>query len=810
MRGLARLASPVMMFIPFKFKASRALSRLTRFQSFVQGLLTVSCLTSLASAADFQAALSLPKLTENAVFRDRLEAKWLNDGKSFWYRVQTGPESHEFVLIQTATGERKVAPDLQSLLGIDAESPQKTSTLKIEMQATKKTGMSSSLKFINQLESDVELFWINPKGEHVRYGGIRAQSDREMSTYEGHVWLITTRTGETLAAIQAQAIPQAIVIDGKGISKPQEKPAEKERGTPSPDGKWTAEIAQGKVLLRDLHTGKPSVLKLHLDASFPFHGRCVWSPNSRAFVAISAAPVKTRRVTIVESSPKDQSQPRVREFDYAKPGDELPQPFPVLFRLQEGGFEGVRVQNDLFPQAFKQSPLMDIRWSADGREFYFDYNQRGHQLYRVLAADAQTGNVRVITEEKSQTFIDYTQKTWRQWLDKTNELLWMSERDGWCHLWLYDVKTGQPKNAVTKGTWPVREVLHVDETQRVVWFMASGLRAKEDPYHKHLCRVNFDGSGFKQLTESDGQHRVDFSPDRNHFIAIWSRADHVPVHELRRSADGRLVTILEKADASRLLATGWSLPERLVAKGRNGKTDIHGILIKPTHFDPKKRYPVVEEIYAGPHSAFSPKEFGRLLRQHQLAELGFIIVQMDGMGTNHRGKAFHDVCWKNLKDAGFLDRRAWIQTAAQTRPWMDLSRVGIYGGSAGGQSAMRAVLDHYDFYHVAVADCGCHDNRMDKIWWNEQWMGWPIDASYAQSSNVDDAHKLQGKLLLIVGELDDNVDPASTTQVVAQLQHAEKNFEYMPIINTGHGAAETPFGSRLRMEFLVKHLLGER
>jgi dipeptidyl aminopeptidase/acylaminoacyl peptidase len=191
---------------------------------------------------------------------------------------------------------------------------------------------------------------------------------------------------------------------------------------------------------------------------------------------------------------------------------------------------------------------------------------------------------------------------------------------------------------------------------------------------------------------------------------------------------------------------------------------------------------------------------------HQLAELGFIIVKMDGMGTNHRGKAFHDVCWKNLKDAGFPDRKLWIKEAAKTRPWMDLSRVGIYGGSAGGQNAMRALLDHHDFYQVAVADCGCHDNRMDKIWWNEQWMGWPVDESYKHSSNLEDAHKLQGHLLLIVGELDTNVDPATTAQVVGALQKAGKTFDFMPIVGTGHGAAETPYGSKMREAFLVRHL----
>lgn len=338
--------------------------------------------------------------------------------------------------------------------------------------------------------------------------------------------------------------------------------------------------------------------------------------------------------------------------------------------------------------------------------------------------------------------------------------------------------------------------------------MASGLRAGEDPYHLHLCRVNLDGSGFVQLTQSDGNHSVEFSPDGKSFIAKWSRADHPPVHELRRSEDGKLICELERTDASALLKAGWTMPERFVAKGRDGKTDIHGIIIKPANFNPKKKYPVVEEVYAGPHGAFAPKEFGRLLRQHAIAELGFIVVQADGMGTNHRGKKFQDVAWKNLQDAGFPDRIAWLKAAAKTRSWLGLKHVGIYGGSAGGQSAMRALLDYNDFYSVAVADCGCHDNRMDKIWWNEQWLGWPLDESYVKSSNVEDAAKLQGKLLLFVGELDKNVDPSSTMQVVNSLEKADKDFDFVLMTGTGHGSAETPYGSRRRMDFLVRHLHG--
>lgn len=701
---------------------------------------------------------NLPKLTENKVFRDQVKPNWLLDSKSFWYRVQVGPQTHEFVLIHAETGTRKTAKSLKEL-GLPENEALKTSATQIELHPTRRTGEESGIKFINQLGENVDLFWINQEGKHIRYGSIRAGGEHEQHTYEGHVWLITSRTGEHLALIEAAVTAQKLIIDGKGLTKTKQPPKKPDQKGKSPDGTTT--------------------------------------------VTSEAEAVSKRKVTVVDSSPKEGLQPKTKVFDYLKPGDPLPQPQLVITRTDG---QKIPVPSDRYENPFSPEGRLDVTWAPDSSEFYFDYNQRGHQLYRVLAANAKTGTMRVVVEETSKTFIHYSGKSWRHWLHPTNELLWMSERDGWCHLYLYDVQTGKPKHQITKGPWPVREVLHVDEAKREVWFLASGLREKEDPYHLHLCRINLDGSDFQQLTEGDGNHRVEFSPNRDFFIDSWSRADYPPVTELRRSSDGTLVCELEKADASALLATGWTLPERFVAKARDGMTDIHGVLIKPSHFDAAKKYPIVEDIYAGPHGAFAPKDFNRQLRMHQIAERGFIVVKLDGMGTNHRGKTFHDVCWKNLKDAGFPDRKLWITAAAKTRPWMDLTRVGIYGGSAGGQNAMRALLDHHDFYHVAVADCGCHDNRMDKIWWNEQWMGWPVDDSYKRSSNVEDAHKLHGHLLLIVGELDTNVDPASTTQVVGALQKADKTFGYMPIIGAGHGAAETPYGSQLRMDFLVRYL----
>jgi dipeptidyl aminopeptidase/acylaminoacyl peptidase len=285
--------------------------------------------------------------------------------------------------------------------------------------------------------------------------------------------------------------------------------------------------------------------------------------------------------------------------------------------------------------------------------------------------------------------------------------------------------------------------------------------------------------------------------------------DLPPVSVLRRAEDGSKIMDIEKADITNLLETGIKLPEIFVEKGRDGITDIWGIIIRPINFDATKKYPVIEYIYAGPHDSFVPKGFRPFLGEmHQLAELGFIIVQIDGMGTSNRSKAFHDVCWKNIKDAGFPDRILWISAAALKYPYMDTQRIGIYGGSAGGQNAAGALLFHPEFYKVAVAACGCHDNRMDKMWWNEQWMGWPVGEEYAQSSNVENAWRLKGKLLLINGEMDNNVDPASTEQLVNALIKANKDFEYVFVPGAKHISNGGIYGSRKRRDFFVKNLLG--
>jgi dipeptidyl aminopeptidase/acylaminoacyl peptidase len=488
-------------------------------------------------------------------------------------------------------------------------------------------------------------------------------------------------------------------------------------------------------------------------------------------------------------------------MEYSKPGDALQIRQPSLFSVADK--RQIPVNTQPFLHQFR---VTTPQWREDSRAFTFEFNQRGHQAYQVV--EVTTGGlVNILINEQSETFIDYSGKRFRHDVDDGREIIWASERDGWNHLYLIDGRNGRVKNQITRGEWVVRGVEHVNDSLRTIIFRGAGRHRGEDPYLVRYYRINFDGSGLRELTPEEANHQATFSSDYTYFVDHYSRIDMAPVTVLRRADNGAVLMQLENADISDLVAAGWKTPEVFVARGRDGKTDIWGNIYRPTNFDPSISYPVIEAIYAGPHSAHVPKSF----RPHfghfsAMAELGFIIVQIDGMGTSHRSKAFHDVCWQNLKDAGFPDRILWMQAAAEKYPYMDIERVGIFGGSAGGQNAMGALLFHPEFYKAAIATVGCHDNRMDKIWWNEQWMGYPVGPHYDESSNVVNAHKLQGKLLLTVGEMDNNVDPASTLQVVDALVRAGKEFEFLMYPGQGHGSGGQ-YGERRKRDFFVRHLL---
>ncbi|MDR1274531.1 MAG: S9 family peptidase [Odoribacteraceae bacterium] len=571
---------------------------------------------------------------------------------------------------------------------------------------------------------------------------------------------------------------------------------------PSPDGSREAFIREGNLFVREIATNETRQLSHDGSAGEYYSSRIVWSPDSKKLVSCKYRPAWTRKLRTVVAAPPGRVQPSMEEIDYVKPGDALPVRLPVLFLPGEG-----RKVDVIFDDPAAQFSVENVRWHPGSGSFTFDYNRRGHQEYIVYKVTGDTARARALVTEKSPTFVHYNALS-RHDLLESDELLWISERDGWRHLYLYDASSGAVKRQVTAGEWVVKRVLFADERRRHVYLVGCGRDAGEDPYLEKIYRVDIDTGDLLCLTPENGNHRVAFSGDRGYFTDNWSRVDLPPVTVLRRASDGVVVLELERADVGEAVAAGWRAPEVFHAKGRDGATDIWGVIVRPVDFDPGRKYPVIEYIYAGPHDSFVPKSFTIAPVDAALAQLGFIVVQIDGMGTANRSKKFHDVCWKNLKDAGFPDRVAWMKAAAAAHPEMDVERVGIYGCSAGGQSAMGAVLFHPDFYKVSVSACGCHDNRMDKIWWNEQWMGYPVGAEYEECSNVVNAHRLEGKLMLILGELDDNVDPSSTVQVVNALIKANKEFEYVLLPNQRHTMGGA-YGERKRRDFFVRHLLHE-
>ncbi len=578
------------------------------------------------------------------------------------------------------------------------------------------------------------------------------------------------------------------------------------------DGKWEAFIQNYNVFLKAVGSKDPAI-PLSLDGSegnYYTLRSVAWSPDSKKIAAYHTRPGYDREVMYIESSPTNQIQPEHISIHYQKPGDALDIAYPVLFDVDTK--QEIAIDNALFPNPYSLSTPV---WWKDGRAFTFEYNQRGHQAYTVIEVDAKTGRTRPLIAETSETFFYYNNlgpglsagRKYRHDGNDGKEIIWASERDGWEHLYLYDGTTGKVKNQITKGNWLVRNVEYVDDAKREIYFDAGGSVPGQDPYFTQGYRINFDGTGLTKLTDADGMHTITFSHDHKYYVDMWQRVDLAPVAQLRSTSDQKLIMDLDKGDVSALVAAGFKFPEVFVAKGRDGQTDIWGTITRPLNFDPSKKYPVIENIYAGPQGSFVPKTFSAPAPDQALAELGFIVVHIDGMGTSNRSKAFHDVAFKDLGDAGFPDRILWHKAVAAKYPYYDISRVGIFGTSAGGQSSLGGVLFHPEFYKVVVTNSGCHDNRMDKLWWNEQWMGWPLGPQYAASSNVDNAYRLQGKALIIVGEMDTNVDPASSLQVVNALVKAHKHFDMMYIPGQNHGVAILA-NEHYRDDYFVHNLLG--
>jgi dipeptidyl aminopeptidase/acylaminoacyl peptidase len=724
----------------------------------------------------YERANGLAAQTKSKVFKTTITPHWFDKNTRFWYRNDLADGAKEFVLVDAEKGTRQPAFDHKKLAEALAG-------------ASGKDYSADRLPFnaIQFSDRDIAVLF--------QAGGATWQCD--LASYQ------CTRSKQNFEIESGADVPQKKKgrKKGGGFRPPQAKSQ-----ATSPDGKWTALTRDNNVYLRDKDDKETQFTSIGT-AGNPFVS-LTWAPDSKKLVMFRTEPGDNKEVYMIETSPKDQLPARLHKRVYPRPGDK--------FALHEIHVVDVTIKEPIKVdvERIDYGPVPRLHWSKDATHFTFEKTDRGHQRFRVIEVEACSGKARNIIDEKSETFIwtvhppgfNEIPGIYVNYLDDSGEILLASERDGWKHFYLADARAGKIKNQITKGNWVIRGVDKVDVAKRQIWFRANGKNPDEDPYFVHYYRVNFDGTGLVALTQGNGSHSIQLSPDGQYLIDTYSRVDMPPVHELRRVSDGTLACKLEQADIAALVATGWRPPEVFVAKARDGQTDIWGIVCRPQKLDPSKKYPVIEYIYAGPHGSFTPKTFAAYRQMAALAELGFIVVQCDGMGTAHRSRAFHDVCWKNIADAGFPDRIAWIKALAKKYTYVDTTRVGIYGTSAGGQSSTGALLFHPEFYKVAVSSCGCHDNRLDKFSWNEQWMGL-IGPHYEQQSNVTHAKKLQGKLLLIVGEMDTNVPFESTMRVVDALIKAGKDFNLIVVPGMGHSDGG-PYGQRRRWDHFVRHLHG--
>lgn len=735
--------------------------KVSKFGLLIAMLLSVVMAIAQGTVEDYHRAYSLKeKFSANKMFYVGVSPQWIDGTHQFWY-VRNTPEGRIYVAVDADKKERKELFDHKQL-------------------AATLTGAS---------------------GREVKAGALYLE---RLSVGKGLDTLrFVFNNQRWMYAIPTKRLVNEGTLPAPGPQRHWMETDDEKTASPitSPDGKYVAFIKNDNIYVKEIATGKEKQLSLDGTMGNYYSAYIRWSPDSKKVASCKIRPVEKRYVYYVESSPADQFQPKLHKQEYAKPGDELPFRVPCIYEVETG--RGIIPSTDLFDRQFSVS---GPDWNSDSRAVTFEYNQRGHQVYRVLELSAETGKVRPLIEETSDKYVNYS-RHFRYDLRGGKRILWMSERDNWNHLYLYDRATAKPIRQITKGEWYVREVLRVDEDGQQIYFSANGVQAGEDPYLIRYYRIGFDGKGLTCLTPAEGMHKASFSEDMNYLVDVYSMVNKAPVAVLRSAKNGKAVMPLETADISRLDSVGWNAPEVFVAKGRDGKTDMWGLIVRPTNFDPNKKYPVLEYIYQGPGDQYVPKTFMPYNRfMSSQAELGFVVVMVDGMGTSFRSRTFENICYKNLKDAGLPDHIAWIKAAAEKYPYLDIDRVGIYGCSAGGQESTSAVLLHPEFYKAAYSACGCHDNRMDKIWWNEQWLGYPVDESYLEGSNIENAHLLSRPLMLVVGEMDDNVDPASTMKVANALIKANKDFELVVIPGAHHTMGED-FGEHKRYDFFVRNLL---
>jgi dipeptidyl-peptidase 4 len=597
---------------------------------------------------------------------------------------------------------------------------------------------------------------------------------------------------------------------------------------PSPDGTRTVFIRDWNLWMRDAASGKETQLTKDGVKDFGYatdnagwtrsdRPILVWSPDSKKIATFQQDQRNVGDMYLVDTK---VGHPTLQAWKYPLPGDDV---VTIIHRVVIAVDTGRVTRFKMGPDQHRSTlcddlacrgDWGDVQWSADGSTVAFVSTSRDHKHEQLRIADAATGAVRDVLEEKAETFFESGngRVNWR-YLPASKEAIWFSERDNWGHLYLYDLQ-GREKQPITTGEGNVTQLLRVDEQNRQLYFVGVGMEKGRDPYFRHLYRIDMDGRNRTLLTSADADHDVSVSPSGRFFVDSYSKPDVPPIAELR-SADGALVLALEKADITQLTAAGWQPPTPITVKARDGVTDLYGLMYKPTKFDPARKYPIVNHIYPGPQTGsvggrtFSPARGDA----QALAELGFVVVEIDGMGTPWRSKKFHEAYYGDMGDNTLADQVTGMKQLAARYPWIDVDRAGIYGHSGGGYAAADAMFRYPDFFKAGISEAGNHDNRVYEDDWAEKWQGLlkknpDGTTNYDNQANQLVAKNLKGKLLLAHGTMDANVPPNNTLLVVDALIKANKDFDLLMLPNRGHGFGNEPYMIRRRWDFFVKHLLG--
>ncbi|HEY4063082.1 MAG TPA: DPP IV N-terminal domain-containing protein [Puia sp.] len=710
---------------------------------------------------------------------------WLS-GDRFWYRILTAQGS-EYILVDPVKGTRKAAFDQQKLAASLSA-------------ATGKTYTAAMLPF--------QSFSYTPddKAILVRVDGKQYKVD--------------------LASYQAtpDATPMARGAGGGEGRGGGRRGGGAGAGDLSPDGKKMAYIKDYNLWVRDVASGQETQLTTDGIKDFGYatdnagwksSDRAIlrWSPDSKKIATFKQDQRNVGDMYLVTTN---VGHPVLHAWKYPMPGDkEVTMITRVIIDVDNPKVIVLKVPPDqhratLSDDISSSGTFDDVDWSPDAAQLAFVSTSRDHKNEKMRIADAATGDVREVFEETVPTQYEsgWGSINWR-YLARTNEIIWFSERSNWGHLYLYDAATGKVKNPITQGDWVVTQLLKVDEKKRELYFLADG-RQSVNPYFSQLCKVGLDGKNFKVLTPEEGNHQVSFSPSDNYFIDSYSKPDVAPVTVLR-NVDGKLIATLEKTDVSRLVATGWHPCTPFSVKAGDGKTDVYGLLFTPTHMDPNRKYPIIDYIYPGPQGgSVGNWSFSSSRGDNQsLAELGFIVMLLEGTSNPHRSKSYHDMSYGDMSTNTLADQVAGIRQLSARYSYIDTNKVGIWGHSGGGFATAGAMFRYPDFFKVGISESGNHENRNYEDDWGERYDGLVGNSNYDIQANENYAKNLKGKLLLAHGLMDNNVPPQNTLLVVEALEKANKNFDLVVFPNSPHGyGAYSPYMMRRRWDYFVKNLGG--